>query len=201
MHPTLICLSTNPYVLVNDAVVLLRDIAGDAAGKVATKVKPGEEQLSQLDKPAEDNTWHEVPKMGDIKSNIQSKVPIGKKDAKEAVGDASQTAHPDGTRDPAAAADLAAQDQRQGTASGVDAKGGAKAGAENMKNKLSGRFDEDQKEKMRQYRERTNNYFKDKVPKERRDAVIFRLKKMVVEVQSHQDCMLYLHRSLSPKLD
>ena len=45
---------------------------------------------------------------------------------------------------------------------------------------------------MRQYREKTQNYFKEKVPKDRRDQVIFRLKKMIVEVQSHRDCMRYL---------
>lgn len=42
----------------SDATVLLRDIAGDAATKAATKVNPDDEKLAQIDQPAEDNTWH-----------------------------------------------------------------------------------------------------------------------------------------------
>ena len=57
-----------------------------------------------------------------------------------------------------------------------------------MKEKISAGTDEDQKQRAREYRERTNNYFKNKVPKERRDQIIYRLKKMVVEIQGHSDC-------------
>jgi len=32
---------------------------------------------------------------------------------------------------------------------------------------------------------------KEKLPKERREQGIYRLKKMVVEIQGHQDCMSY----------
>jgi hypothetical protein len=60
-------------ILVNDAVVLARDIAGDAATKAASKVNPSDEQLSQIDKPADDNTWHDTPDMssGNIKNQIK----------------------------------------------------------------------------------------------------------------------------------
>lgn len=171
-------------IAVNDATILLRDIAGDAATKAASKVNPSDDQLAQIDRPAEDNTWHEVPDVQGYKEQMRSKVPIGKKDAKEAAGDATAAAHPDGSRDPADAADRAANEGSQA----VDPKTGAKAGAQNLQQKFSDRMDEDQKEKLRQYRERTNKYFKGKFPEERRDQVIFRLKKMVVEIQTHQDC-------------
>jgi hypothetical protein len=182
-------------VLVNDATILLRDIAGDAAQKAATKVNPSDEQLGQIDQAAEDNTWHEKPDFKQMKDDYQKKLPIGKKDAKdaagEAAGDAAQTANPDGSRDPADAGALAAQEQQNAGTTTVDAKSGAKTGAQNFKNNLSSRFDDDQKEKMRAYRERTNNYFKNKMPQDRRDQIILRLKKMVVEIQSHQDCRSY----------
>lgn len=176
----------------SDATVLLRDIAGDAAAKTASKVNPSDDELARLDEPAEDNTWHETPNLSkdNIKSQIQSRVPIGKKDLQDAAGDATQTAHPSGSRDPADAADLAAQDQAQGTSSGLDAQAGAKTGAQNLKDKVSANTDEDDKQKAREYRERTANYFKDKLPQERRDQIIYRLKKMVVEIQGHSDCML-----------
>lgn len=157
----------------SDATILLRDIAGDAAQKAANKVNPSDDELAQIDQPAEDHTWHDKPNYGEIKSNIQSKMPMKKEDAKEAAADAADKAQADANKEPFAS----------------DAgKAGAKTGAANLHANLSSRFDDDQKEKLRQYRERTNNYFKEKVPKERRDQAVYRLKKMIVEIQTHQDC-------------
>ncbi|RMX71077.1 hypothetical protein D0869_16002 [Hortaea werneckii] len=169
--------------------VLLRDIAADTAQKTADKARPNEEQMNQIDVPAEDNTWHEKPDLSkeNLKNQAKSRAPVGKKEAKEAAGDAAEAAHPEGSRDPTDAAALAAKDQQEGTQSGVDAKSATTAGGKSLKNKFSENMSEEQKEKMRQYRERTNNYFKNKVPKERRDQLVFRLKKMVVEIQGHQD--------------
>lgn len=177
--------------LLSDASILLRDIAGDAAQKSANKVNPSDEKLSQIDRPAEDNVWHEAPDLSkdNLKSQVQSRVPIGKKDAEEAARDATQTAHPEGSRDPADAAALAAKDQRQGTSS-TDPKSGAEVGAKNLKDKASANMKEDDKEKLKEYRERTQEYFKGKMPKERREQLIWRLKKMVVEIQGHSDCRL-----------
>jgi hypothetical protein len=177
--------------LLNDFTVLLRDIAGDAAQKAANQVNPSEDELQQIDRPAEDNTWHEKPDFKSMKQEYQQKLPLGKKDIQDAAaqagGDAAQQANPQGSRDPADTAQLAAREQQDGAQTGVDPKTGAKQGAQNFKNNLNSRFDDEQKEKMRKYRERTNNYFKDKVPKDRREQTIFRLKKMVVEIQSHSD--------------
>ncbi|KAK4553916.1 hypothetical protein LTR86_009091 [Recurvomyces mirabilis] len=177
--------------LLSDATVLLRDIAGDAATKAASKVNPGEEELQRLDEPAPDNTWHEKPDLSrdNLRQQVQSRMPIGKKDLQDAAGDASQAAHPSGERDPRAVGDRAMADQQQAGAgqTSVDAQGGVKAGAQNLKQKLSDNTDEDTKKQAREYRERTNNYFKEKVPKDRRDQIIYRLKKMVVEIQGHSD--------------
>lgn len=174
--------------LLNDAVVLLRDIAGDTASKAANKVNPSEDELANIDRPAEDNVWHETPDLSkdNLKSQVQSRVPIGRKDAEKAAGDASQAAHPEGSRDPADAGLAAAADQQQGTAS-TDPRSGAKAGAQNLKETASSNIDDDKKDKAREYRERTQNYFKGKMPKERREQLVWRLKKMVVEIQGHQD--------------
>nr|POE76723.1 uncharacterized protein c32a11.02c [Quercus suber] len=178
--------------LLSDATVLLRDIAGDAAQKTADKVNPSDEQLDAMDKPAPDNTWHESPDLSkdNIKNQLKSNLPIGKKDVQDAVGDATQAAHPSGSRDPQDAANLAAHEQQTGQQTGLDAQAGAKTGAQNLKQKISDGTDEDQKQKAREYRARTNQYFKDKFPKERKDQLVYRLKKMVVEIQGHQDCML-----------
>lgn len=68
----------------SDATILFRDIAGDTAQKAASKVNPSDEQLQQIDAPAEDNTWHEAPDLSkqNIKSQIQSQLPVGKKDVR-----------------------------------------------------------------------------------------------------------------------
>ena len=160
---------------------MLRDIAGDAATKAAGKINPSEEQLSQIDHAAEDNTWHEKPDVAGMKSNIQSKMPMSKKDVKDSANDAAATTDANTPNDPAVA-------DKQ------DAKQGTKAGYQNFRNNVSQRFDEPQQKQLREYRERTNNYFKEKVPKERRDQVIFRLKKMIVEIQTHSDCTLQFEK-------
>ena len=158
---------------VSDASILLRDIAGDAATKTAGKVKPSDDQLAQIDNAAEDNTWHDAPDLSkeNMRNQFDAKNPIKKKDA----DDAAQAAT--GTNDPNAAATTAKQGQS-------DPKAGAKAAKEN----ISGRIKDEDKERMREYRARTQDYFKGKFPQERKDQTILRLKKMIVEIQTHQDC-------------
>jgi hypothetical protein len=177
---------------VSDATVLLRDIAGDAATKAANKVNPGEEELGRLDEAAPDNTWHEKPDLSrdNLRQQMQSRMPIGKKDLQDAAGDATQNAHPEGARDPQDLGERAAADQQNNTDSGIDAASGAQAGAQNLKDKLSANTSEDQKQRSREYRDRTQNYFKTKLPKDRREQIVFRLKKMVVEIQGHSDCKI-----------
>lgn len=102
------------------------------------------------------------------------------------MGDATQAAHPSGSRDPADAAQLAAQDQQYGTNSGVDATSGLYAAKDNLKSQIP----EEHQQRARETRDRTKGYLKDKLPEERRDQIVFRLKKMLVEIQGHQDCKL-----------
>jgi len=179
--------------LLNDATILVRDIAGDAASKAANKVNPSSDQLSQIDKPAEDNTWHDVPDMstGNIKSQIKStynqKGPVKSDDIRDAAGNASERANPDGSRDPADAAQYAQGDQQHGTSSGVDAQSGARAGIATLKERANENIPEETKDQARERKERTRRYLQGKMPEERRDQTIWRLRKMVVEIQGHQD--------------
>jgi hypothetical protein len=170
-------------------------MAGDAAQKAANKVNPSEDQLSQIDKPADDNVWHDTPDLSreNIKSQLKQtynkNTPLTGQDLKDAAGDASQTAHPSGSRDPQEAARLVAEDQQQGTSSGVDAQSGANAGLETLKQRASENIPDGYKESGRATKERTKNYLKEKMPEERREQSIWRLKKMVVEIQGHPDYM------------
>ena len=161
----------------SDAVILARSIAGDAATNVAGRVQPSEDQLNQLDKAADDNTWHDTPDLSrdNLKSQARSQFnkqkPAGTEDVKDAVADADRNA------------------QQQPTADGQDqAKVGASAAAGTLKDRASANVPEDTKQRGRETMNNTKSYLGDKMPRERREQTIWRLKKMVVEVQGHQDC-------------
>lgn len=49
------------------------------------------------------------------------------------------------------------------------------------------------KSKTKEYADKTKNYLAEKVPKERREQTVWRLKKMVIEIQGHADCESALH--------
>ncbi|KAL1628607.1 hypothetical protein SLS56_005716 [Neofusicoccum ribis] len=159
--------------LLNDASIIVRDMAGDAATKTASSVKPKEEQLSQIDEPAADNTWHEVPDVKAMKAQAKEKYSQnkvwGKKEAQEVAENTTRVADSEGT----------------------DA--GATVGAEDLKQSVRENVPEEDREKAnnkaKELRERSQNYLKTKMPKERREQTIWRLKKMVVEIQGHQDYM------------
>jgi hypothetical protein len=180
---------------VNDAAIIVRSIAGDAATKAASKVQPTEDQLAQVDKPAEDNVWHDNPDLkgmkGQLRDKYQANKPFGKKDAEKAVGDASAAAHPDGSRDPTDTAAQAADDQQYGTASGVDANAGASSGVGTLKEQAKQNIPDETLEqkdkakgKTKEYNERTRQYLQGKMPKERREQTIWRLKKLVCYIRA-----------------
>lgn len=50
---------------------MVRDMAGDASQAAANRVRPSEDELSQIDHPAEDNTWHEKPDREALKSRFR----------------------------------------------------------------------------------------------------------------------------------
>ncbi|KAK3302304.1 uncharacterized protein B0T15DRAFT_542575 [Chaetomium strumarium] len=182
--------------LLNDATILFRDMAGDAATNAAARVRPGEEDLAQIDRPAEDNVWHDAPDMSKdtVKSKLQEYYKGNpKEDVRSAANQGTSQAHPSGSNDPGDLATTAAQDaqQRDGGASGVDAVGGAQSAKDTLKRNVDQNIDDETKEKARQrreeYRERLKNYFNRKMPQERREQTIWRLKKMVLECQQHPD--------------
>lgn len=149
-------------VPVSDALILLRDIAGDSAQNAANFVRPKEEHLNQIDSPAEDNTWHDVPKIDDLKAQAKEKYqqnkPFGRDEVQDATSNAAQNAD--------------------------DTTNGTTVAAANLKD----RAPEDQKQTVRETWDKTKGYVDKKLPKERRDQTIWRLKKMIVEIQGHQDC-------------
>ncbi|KAJ5606220.1 hypothetical protein N7510_009001 [Penicillium lagena] len=129
--------------ILSDATILLKDIAADASQKAANQVRPSEEQLSQIDEPAEENVWHEKPNVS--KEDMKSKFKKKKK-----------------------------QQDKSSVASSNDDASVAQS-------------DDSKNSRTREYAEKTKKYLSEKVPKERREQVIWRLKKMVIEIQGHAD--------------
>ncbi|KAK4152081.1 hypothetical protein C8A00DRAFT_35257 [Chaetomidium leptoderma] len=180
--------------LLKDATILFRDMAGDAATNAAARVRPSQEDLYQMDHPAQDNTWHDAPDMS--KDGMKGKLNQyykgnPKEDVRAAAAEGTSGAHPTGSSDPRDLASTAVHDRQTGASSGINATGGAVAAKDALKRNVDENVDDETKEKARarreEYRERTKNYFSRKMPQERRDQTIWRLKKMVLECQQHPD--------------
>jgi hypothetical protein len=171
--------------LLSDAVVLMRDIAGDAAQNVAGKVNPDEERLNQIDQPAEDNTWHDVPSRDELKGQARDifnkNKPFSREEAKQAAQEGADTAQ----QHPSAGAD-----NREAGAAGVQQT------ADNLRARAEQNIPDDTQENVRKTKDatvqKTKNYMGKKMPQERREQTIWRLKKMVVEIQGHSDCKPFL---------
>lgn len=164
--------------LLDDALVLARDVAGDAAQEAANKVNPSEDRLKSIDEPAEDNTWHDVPHASDLKQKAsdtyQSNKPFSREDAKQAAREGADTAQQHPTND-----------QQAGRA-------GANNAAQNLRQKAEANVPEETKENVRNassaVQQKSKNYLSKKMPQERREQTVYRLKKMIVEIQGHSDC-------------
>ncbi|GKZ34572.1 hypothetical protein AbraIFM66950_004886 [Aspergillus brasiliensis] len=169
--------------LLNDAMTLARDMAGDVSQKAANKLRPSEEQLSQIDEPAEENVWHEQPDFSKHKESFKSRFKKNKDEGKQEVaGTATQAAT--GGQEPSSVSD-------------VDARAGVAAGAGRAQEKISENVPEEAKGRTREYKDRTKSYLSEKVPQERRDQTIWRLKKMVIEIQGHSDYQQAIRTLLS----
>jgi hypothetical protein len=177
--------------LLNDAVILLRDMAGDAASNAAQKVRPSNEQLSQIDRPAEDNTWHEAPDLS--KDNVKAQLnSVYKGDAKQ---DAQNVAS-------------AGLNSAQPNSSGADAQAGAEAARGTAREHINRNVDEEDQQQLKEtkeatkqtaaeYRTRAKQYLGNKVPEERRDQIIWRLKvrcqqRIVMEREKKATCATVL---------
>ncbi|KAI1259109.1 hypothetical protein F5Y18DRAFT_318041 [Xylariaceae sp. FL1019] len=159
--------------LLSDASLLFRDMAGDAASNAANKVKPSEDKLAQIDQPADDHTWHDAPDLS--KENMKTQLH-------------SVTKKAPSTQDARDVASASANAARQ---PGGDINTAISTGRDAATDKTRSNVPEEDRESAKEtaaaYRNRVNDYLKKKVPQERRDQTVWRLKKMVLECQQHPD--------------
>lgn len=180
--------STSLTSVVSDIQVLARDMAGDMAQKAANGINPDQEQLDNLDEPEEDDTWHDTPDGGDLrgkKDELKNKLKANKPFDRDGMKQAAQDAKEAGNKSGGGAASSAMAMAKTGMKS---LKGQAKQNTDDdAQDEAQGRK-EQAKEKGRQVRDTTKNYLKEKIPEERREQTIHRLKKMIVEIQGHPEC-------------
>lgn len=174
--------------LLNDASILLRDVAGDAATSAAGKLNPSEDALAQIDQPAEDNTWHDVPDLS--RENIR----------KQATGVYNK--NKPFNRDQATAAAQQGADHAQGQPDDQQAaSAGANTAVQNLQDQARTNIPDETQEKARNAKsafvQSSRNYLDKKMPQERRDQTIWRLKKMVAEIQGHGDYQQAIETLLS----
>jgi hypothetical protein len=190
--------------LLRDAQILLRDIAGDAAQKAAEKVNPSEDDLGQIDEAAEDNTWHDVPDFSreNIKNQLKAQFDKQKPLSKGDVQDVAQTAQDVGVEH---AQNVPTSDDK--TPGDLDAPAGAqegaRAGVDQLRAKVSANVPDETKDRAREMKnnvtQRSKDYLGKKIPQERRDRTIWRLRKMIAEIQGHEDCM-YAPRRITKRM-
>ena len=181
--------------LLEDITLLGRDMAADGANKVTSKLRPDQDRLDRIDEPAPDHQWHETPpSLGELKDQAKSKFQgasgQAQDDANAVKQDAARGAT--GQSDAETAARRAADEHANQTSrSDVDQQAGGSAGLQSAKDRISEKIPDEHKQKAQEVKEsnkqQAKDYFKQKVPQERRDQAIFRLKKMVVEIQQHED--------------
>ncbi|KAM0253809.1 hypothetical protein ACHAP5_000388 [Fusarium lateritium] len=185
--------------LLSDATVLFRDMAGDAATNAAAKVRPSQEQLENLDEPAQDNVWHEAPDFSKENFKNQAKgVYSGnpKQDAKDIASAGANNAAPgqqnqQGNFQQSSSGMPASADAARDAARQTDPQAGKNAAMQTAQDKLDNKIDPETKEtilqKNEEYRNKARNYLDKKMPQERKDQTIWRLKKMILECQQHED--------------
>ena len=170
-------------------------MAGDAAQTAASKVKPSEDQLNAIDEPAPDNTWHDVPDLSkdklkaQLKDQYSKQKPVGKDDLQQAGNNAYESAaqrtnEVNGVADQNGNVDQGAAQDVAGT--------GLNTAASQLKNQARENVPDETQDQLKEHRDKavgkSKDYLSKKMPKERREQTIWRLKKMVVEIQGHSDC-------------
>jgi hypothetical protein len=137
-------------------------MAGDAATNAASSARPSEEQLAQIDRPAEDNTWHEAPAFSKANWKQQAQGVFKKKKADGSSGTAA-----DGTATAATAVPV----EQHGAPSAAGTQGPPPSGVE-----VGADAKEASQKKTNEYQAKLKAYLSKKMPQERRDQTVWRLK-------------------------
>lgn len=144
-------------------------MASDSAQKAAGALKPSEEDLAQIDRPADENMWHESPNLS--KDALKSR--FKKSEKTQGNVDTVNGSHATNGANGVDGVTTSQQTGTSGTADTAELKDQATTTA---------------KQRSKEAAERTKKFLAEKMPRERREQTIWRIKKMIVEIQGHADC-------------
>lgn len=175
--------------LLEDLLLLVRDMAAEGASKVTSKLRPDQHRFDKIDEPAPDHTWHEKPpSLGKMKDILRPKAQEARNQTQTLFGQAQQEAQDVEKVSPS----VYDQSDPQGADRG-DIDSATNVELQTAEQHLSGHIPDEHKDQARHVIESTKNqakdYLKEKIPQERRENTIVRLKMMVAEIQQHEDYM------------
>ncbi|KAG8928965.1 hypothetical protein FRC02_006163 [Tulasnella sp. 418] len=208
---TLVLTNSEARKLLSDASVIGRDLFARGASKAAERARPSPEQLSRVDDAAPAETWESRDgTAGTGQTPVVSATTSGGKGITHDpntgathVHTGSSTLSPTEVKHKAEATYQDTKDRTKREADDVartaDARGEtdeekAQAGKQTLKERIVGgynslrdRVPDEHKDRARDEWDNTKQFFRDEFPEERRDQYIYRLKKVIVECQKHQD--------------
>jgi hypothetical protein len=155
--------------LLEDMSLLLRDMAADGASRATQKIRPDQERLDKIDEPAPDHTWYEAPpSVREMKESMKSQFRSAQDQTQQASGIVNDASH-------------------SATGQSDAQEAGGPAADENANQSPHDDIDQT-RDAAYNTKSQIKNYLKRKIlPHERRDKTIYRLKKMVIEIQRHED--------------
>ncbi|KAG8861957.1 hypothetical protein FRB96_002400 [Tulasnella sp. 330] len=205
---TIVLTNSEARKLLSDASVIGRDLFARGAIKTAEKIGPSEQELRHVDEaapPDQFETSQNQNAVGGQNAGISKDPNTGVNQAGVAgmtvthdpnTGNVT-VVNPDGTQQSAAsaannAANIA-QDHLQQTQEAMSAenpdgtkrslKDRMKAGITSVKDRVP----EEHKQRANEQMQQAKNFLREEFPEERRDQYIYRLKKVIVECQKHDD--------------
>ncbi|KLO12225.1 hypothetical protein SCHPADRAFT_905341 [Schizopora paradoxa] len=158
--------------LLSDFKLVGRGIFADAASNVAERARPAQEELDQVDNAAPTHHFEDSPERKDISVN-------GLKSTAAETAGVSPAAVKETQIDQPPVGDAATTAVKEGDTTT------AKKTFRSRFSALTGRVPDKHKDRAQAELDNTKQYLKEQFPPERRDQIVYRLKKVVVECQSH----------------
>lgn len=195
---TLVLTNSEARKLLSDIQLIGRDLFARGAIKASEKARPTQDQLSQVDDAAPSD--HFAGATGPTGTNATPQVGGtvgGRQVAHDPKTGNTIVTNPDGTTRTAGSVGQDAQATAQAhidetkTAMATDNPDGTKKTLKERLvagyNSVTDRIPDERKDQANEHVERAKNFLRDEFPEDRRDQFIYRLKKVIVECQKHQD--------------
>ncbi|KAG8696444.1 hypothetical protein FRC08_007147, partial [Ceratobasidium sp. 394] len=211
---TLFATNSEARKLISDFGLIGRDLFARGAAKVAESSRPTPEQLAHVDDAAPSDQWKSADGriVGPNETPVfQAKNPVGEGDIQHHPHEGTTVGYTDGTRkdmggvraDAEAKKNEAlrkkeelkgeADAHRAETQAAVERAPDEEKGEvakKSLREKIMGvrdRVPQEHKDRANEQVDKARDFLRDEFPEERRDQFIYRLKKVIVECQKHED--------------